>query len=253
MRRTSLSVLTLTAISVATLAGLLVTPVAVAGATPSEQQAAASDEAEEFIPNQDWGQGHYARIETEAGRIIARLLPEQAPQSVAHFAAMAMGQLEWLDVVTGETRKGRYYDGIPIHNVRAGRLFEAGDWTGTGQGSPPIYVPLEGEGPVNFSQSGRLGMARIGSKLSAVQFFATYAAQPELNRLFPCFGMVIEGLDVILEISGSKAYNNGKPMEPLLIETIDIFTIGNPGPLPEARQIPTGKRKLELRPHLRRD
>jgi peptidyl-prolyl cis-trans isomerase A (cyclophilin A) len=220
---------------------------------PKADQADQAEQITEFVPNADWGRGHYARIETDAGRIIARLLPDQAPQSVAHFVAMAMGDLEWLDVVTGETRKGRYYDGIPIHNVRPGRLFEAGDWTGTGQGAPPIYVPEEGAGPINFSQSGRLGMARSGTKVSAVQFFATYAAQPELNRVFPCFGMVIEGVEVILKISESKAYNNGKPMQSLLIQTIDIFTIGNPGPIPRAEQIPTGKKKLELRPHLRRD
>jgi len=241
MRRTTLLVA-----ATVLLFGLSVVPVAAQSAISTEQTA-------EFVPNPDWGQGHYARIETDAGRIIARLLPDQAPQSVAHFAAMAMGELEWLDVVTGETRKGRYYDGIPIHNVRPGRLFEAGDWTGTGQGAPPIYVPAEGAGPVNFSQSGRLGMAKSGTRLSAVQFFATYAAQPELNRVFPCFGMVIEGLEVILQISSSKSYNNGKPMEPVLIQTIEIFTIGNPGPIPLAEQIPTRKKKLELRPHLKRD
>ena len=206
-----------------------------------------------FEPDPSWGRGYYARIETTRGRIVAQLLPEQAPQSVAHFVSMARGDLEWLDVVSGETRKGPYYDGIPIHNVRAGLLFEAGDWTGTGKGAPPIYVPDEGHGPVNFTQSGRLGMARPGARPSAVQFFVTYASMPELNRVFPCFGKVVEGLDIVLAISESKSYSNGKPIEPPLIETIDIFIVGNPLPLEEPRQEAKGPAKLQLHEHLRRD
>jgi hypothetical protein len=43
-----------------------------------------------FVP-----QGWYARLDTDKGPIVAKLLPDQAPQSVAHFAALAQGRLEW--------------------------------------------------------------------------------------------------------------------------------------------------------------
>ena len=59
------------------------------------------DAAAGFVPAEGLAEGLYARIETSLGRIVARLLPEQAPQSVAHFAAMAEGQLEWFDMTTG--------------------------------------------------------------------------------------------------------------------------------------------------------
>jgi len=205
-----------------------------------------SAEEAPFEPSPEWQIGHYARIETDFGRIVARLLPKQAPQSVAHFAAMAMGEMEWTDP-TGESKKFPYYDGIPIHNIRAGFLFEAGDWTGTGKGAPPLYVPDEGHGPINFSQAGRLGMARPGAKPSAVQFFATYASNPRLNRVFPCFGAIVEGREVIFQLSQQKAYNNGKPVDEIKIHEIRIFTIGNPSPLPEPRQSASGPKKLERR------
>ena len=167
----------------------------------------------EFEPEPDWPIGHYARIETDMGRIIARLLPRQAPQSVAHFAAMAMGELAWTDP-SGEQQKFPYYDGIPIHRVRAGFMFEVGDWTGTGKGAPPLYVPDEGHGPINFSRAGVLGMTRPSTRPSAVQFFVTYSSNPKLNRVFPCFGEVVEGMDVVRKIHTLPA--DGQTLTPPL-------------------------------------
>lgn len=206
-------------------------------------------EEEPFEISPDWPIGHYARIETGFGRIVARLLPRQAPQSVAHFVAMARGELAWTDP-SGEERKFPYYDDIPIHNVRAGFLFEAGDWTGTGYGAPRLYTPEEGHGPVNFSGAGRLGMARPHQRPSAVQFFVTAAANPKLNRVFPCFGEVVEGREVVFQISQQKTYGNGKPIEEIRIREIRIFEIGNPSPLPVPRQTPQGPKKLEFRKEL---
>jgi peptidyl-prolyl cis-trans isomerase A (cyclophilin A) len=208
-----------------------------------------SAEEEPFSPSPEWPTGHYARIETDYGRIVARLLPRQAPQSVAYFVAAARGELSWTDP-TGEQKKFPYYDGIPIHNVRAGLLFEAGDWTGTGQGAPPLYVPDEGGGPINFSQPGRLGMARPQKYASALQFFATAASSPRLNRAFPCFGEILEGREVVFQISQQDAYSNGKPIEEIKIRSIRIFELGSPPPLPEPRQTPRGPKKLEIRKEL---
>ena len=59
--------------------------------------------------------GWYARIETTMGTIAVQLLPGQAPQSVAHFAALAEARMEWTDPVSGEARKNHFYDGNPIH------------------------------------------------------------------------------------------------------------------------------------------
>ena len=38
--------------------------------------------------------GWYARIDTSMGRIVVQLLPEQAPQAVAQFVALARGEVE---------------------------------------------------------------------------------------------------------------------------------------------------------------
>jgi len=217
------------------------------GGDPTNTEAADGDMQDDFEISPGWPVGHYARIETYAGRIVARLLPEQAPQSVAHFAAMAEGKLAWSDPVTGERKQFRYYDGIPIHHVRAGLLFETGDWTTTTKGAPRLFVPPEGFGPVNFSSAGCIGMARVNRNISAVQFFVTAAANPRFNNVFPCFAKVVEGIEVAFQISGIKAYDNGRPLELPVVESIHIFKIGDPVPLPVPRQIPQKRAVPQLR------
>jgi peptidyl-prolyl cis-trans isomerase A (cyclophilin A) len=183
-------------------------------------------------------EGWYASIETSMGRIAIQLLPQQAPQSVAHFAALAEGQLEWTDPLTGEVRKNRFYNGNRIHKAVAGERFEAGSPDGTGRGGPVMWVSHEeARGPVNFGFPGRVGMTRAaGRRVSAYQFFVTAAAQPHLTGRHPCFGVVVSGMDVVLDITGVKTYSNGRPIEPVTIEEVRIFKIGDPPPL--AKPVP---------------
>ena len=194
-------------------------------------------------------EGWYARIETSMGVIIAKLLPEQAPQAVAHFAQLARGELPWTDLLTGETRKGRFYDGSQVHRAVAGMRFEAGDPTGTGRGGPAIYIPEEGLGPVNFDTAGRLGMTRApGHRISAYQFFVTASAQPFLTGRHPCFGVVVSGRDVVMAISGVKTYSNGRPIDPVTIESVRIFAVGDPAPLPKPEPYHPSQRQIRLVP-----
>ncbi len=193
---------------------------------------AADESVGDFTPPEGLPDGWFARIDTSEGRIIARLLPVQAPQSVAHFAALAEGRLEWFDETSGQLQKYPYYDGVKVHRVAAGRLFEAGR-PGPGQIAPDLFVPQEGYGPVDFSHPGRLGMVREGGTNSGVKFFVTASGQPPLNGISPCFGIVVSGLDAVINISQTKAYGNGRPIDPPVIERIRIFSVGEVAPLPE--------------------
>jgi cyclophilin family peptidyl-prolyl cis-trans isomerase len=196
----------------------------------------------------DLPEGWYARIETSKGRIVARLLPEQAPQAVAHFAALAEARLEWTDPATGESRKNHFYDGTRVHRAEAGIRFEAGSPTGTGRGGPEIWVPFEEKnGPIGFNAGGRLGMTRApGRRVSGYQFFVTATAQPFMTGGYPCFGVVVSGLDVVMDITSVKTYSNGRPMEPVIIEEIRIFSRGDPRPLPEPRKHQPEPAQLQL-------
>ena len=178
--------------------------------------------------------GWYTRIQTSMGTIIARLLPEQAPQTVAYFAAFAEGRMSWVDPLTGETKKGHYYDGLKVHKAIAGERFEAGDPTETGRGSPLIYVVPELKNPKNFDAPGRLGMTRSSlGRISASLFFVTSGSLPYLNNRHPCFGEVVSGQDVVWEICTVKTQPSGKPITPVVLESVRVLPVGNPPPLQE--------------------
>jgi hypothetical protein len=64
-------------------------------------------------------------------------------------------------------------------------------------------------------------------------FFITAASQPWLNGDNPCFGEVVEGQEVVFNISQAKSYPSRKPIDPITIEKVDVFTVGDPGALAE--------------------
>lgn len=187
---------------------------------------AASEEA--YTPPEDLEDGWYARIETSMGRIVIQLLPEQAPQSVAYFVGLARGDLEWTDPVTGEVHQEPYYDNTPVFKAEAGLRFDLGDRSGTGRGAPQMFVPMEGHGPVNFHHGYRVGrVRRAGARMSAVQFFITAGAAPWFTGKQPCFGRVISGQETVFDITQVKTYSNHRPIEPVMIEKIAVFTVGH--------------------------
>jgi len=218
----------------ATLVLALVPLVAEAPTETAPEKPAVEKESDSFEPPEGLRAGWYARIETSMGRIIARLLPDQAPQAVAYFTRLAEGELDWVDPVTGETMSGHYYDGVKVHFADAGFQFEAGDRHGTGAAAPLIWIPEEGDGPVTFNLPGRLGMTRgtLG-QINAVQFFITASPQPKMIRRYPCFGEVVSGKDVVFDITAVPTYRSGLPVDDVLIEKIRIFKVGSPRAIAE--------------------
>jgi peptidyl-prolyl cis-trans isomerase A (cyclophilin A) len=218
---------------------------------------AASDDPPEtgVPPEEQFPEGRYATIDTTMGRIVVRLLPDQAPQAVAQFVALAEGTLERADPMTGEKLAGRYYDGVGIYLAEAGIRFEAGDSTNTGRGGPPLWVsPTEGAGPVNYSSPGRLGLVPApGRGASPYSIMITASAQPRLSGRYPCLGEVVSGADVVMRISEVKTHRNGKPIEPLRIDKIRTFTVGEPSALPEIISYQAERRRLAPLPRSDKD
>lgn len=209
---------------------------------------ATSPVAEEVVPlPADLKPGWYARIDTSMGTIVARLLPDQAPQAVAHFAALAEGRLGWPDPVTGEIRKEPYYDGQLVTRAVALQFVEMGERTDVARGTPPFFIAPEGDGPVDFSAPGRLGMIRsVMNRISGVKFVVTAGSMPSLNYLSPCFGTVVSGLDVVERMSSVQTRRTGLPIEPIAVKKIRVRKVGNPPALPDP--VPFVPKAIQLAP-----
>ena len=149
--------------------------------------------------------------------IVAELLPEFAPNTVANFVNLV---------------ESGFYDGLIFHRVIRGFLIQGGDPQGTGMGGPGYSI--KGEFAQNgFSQNtlrhsrGVLSMARSMMPNSAgSQFFIMHADAPHLDGAYAAFGRVIEGLDTVDRIAGTKTGAMDRPVSEQRMKRVTVDTRG---------------------------
>ena len=176
-------------------------------------------------------------VHTNQGDFTLELFPEVAPKTVENFITHA---------------KNGYYDGVIFHRVIEDFMIQGGDPTGTGMGGESIYGrTFEDE----FSREavnlyGTLSMANAGPNTNGSQFFIVTAKQvpaqmlkqlkdggwpeeiveeyakvggtPWLDHRHTVFGRVVEGMDVVLKIEGVERNAQDRPLEDVVIESMDV-------------------------------
>lgn len=163
-----------------------------------------------------------AIIETSMGTIKIKLLPENAPLTVANFVELAEGTKEFTDPQTGKKTKKKYYDGLIFHRVIPEFMIQGGDPTGTGRGGPGYKFQDEIDPSLKFDKPGILAMANAGPNTNGSQFFITETSTPWLNGNHTIFGYVTEGLDIIKKIARTEVDFSDKPVEPVVIKSLTI-------------------------------
>lgn len=180
--------------------------------------------------------GPTATIKTNHGDIKVRLFPEQAPKTVENFMTLA---------------KQGYYNGIIFHRVIPDFMIQGGDPTGTGMGGESSFGhEFEDEFSNElFNLNGALSMANAGPNTNGSQFFIVsnenvpaqmmgqmkQAGYPEeiieayknggtpwLDHRHSVFGQVIEGMDVVQEISKVNRDASDKPHEDVVMNSVEI-------------------------------
>lgn len=177
-------------------------------------------------------------IKTTKGNMTFKLFPELAPKTVENFIGLA---------------EKKYYDGIIFHRVINDFMVQGGDPTGTGMGGESIYgSAFEDEFSLQaFNLYGALSMANAGPNTNGSQFFivqmkevpanmlsqlkdggwpeeivdryAEKGGTPWLDQKHSVFGQTVEGESVLEEIANVKVGANDKPVEDVVIETIEII------------------------------
>ena len=72
-------------------------------------------------------------LSTSTGDIYIELLPNEAPNNVENFLALAHGEVEFVDPNSNTRFKPRYFDGMQFHRVVPGFVIQAGS---------PFHNPL---------------------------------------------------------------------------------------------------------------
>jgi len=206
------------------LAGLLVGVMVLAAAcaaptgTETAETAGNAETAEETpVATKQWDapppmtidpEGSYqAVIRTSLGDITVRLLAAESPATVNNFVFLA--------------REG-FYDGVIFHRVIAGFMVQGGDPTGTGSGGPGYRFADELDAARSIGyRMGTVAMANAGPNTNGSQFFIMHQDYG-LPPAYSVFGRTTDGLDVVDAIASVATGAQDRPVEPVVITTIEI-------------------------------
>ncbi|NQU30576.1 MAG: peptidylprolyl isomerase [Anaerolineae bacterium] len=134
----------------------------------------------------DTGTQYFATFKmATGGEFVIELHAAEAPITVNSFVFLA--------------REG-YFNGITFHRVLDGFMAQGGDPTGTGMGGPG-YQFVNEDSDLTFDKAGVVAMANAGRDTNGSQFFITFGPTPRLNGGYTIFGQVIEGMDVVDDIT----------------------------------------------------
>ncbi len=164
-----------------------------------------------------------ATIKTNKGDIKVKLFHKRVPKTVKNFVGLAQGTKEYKDKDTGKKVTGQFYNGTIFHRVIDGFMIQGGDPTGTGRGGPGYTFEDEFHSDLKHSKEGILSMANAGPNTNGSQFFITVKATPWLDNKHSVFGEVIDGMDVVNQISKVKVNPvDNKPLVDVKIESIEF-------------------------------
>ena len=156
-------------------------------------------------------------------RMIGKLYPEIAPNTVRNFIALA---------------NSGFYDGLIFHRVIPGFMIQGGDPEGTGMGGPGYSI--KGEFKSNGFDNplahtlGVLSMARSMMPNSAgSQFFIMVADAPHLDGDYAAFGKITDNVESAVKISQVPRDRFDRPLKDQKIASIRVETFGEEYEAPE--------------------
>ena len=147
-------------------------------------------------------------LKTNEGDITFETFSDLAPNAVDNFTSLS---------------KDGFYDGLTFHRVIEGFMIQGGDPDGDGTGGPGYTfddeIDLSAEVYQDGYDKGIVAMANSGPNTNGSQFFIMAEDYP-LPPQYTIFGKVIEGQEVVEEISKAHTNQMDRPFEDIIIEEI---------------------------------
>ena len=150
----------------------------------------------------------YARVSTSMGEIVVRLFEKESPLTVANFVYLV--------------NKG-HYTNLIFHRVIPNFMIQGGCPDGVGTGGPGYVIKDEFRPSLRHDRPGILSMANAGPNTGGSQFFITEVATPWLDNRHALFGEVIEGVELIPQITSVKRDQRDRPLTPVVMEQVELF------------------------------
>ena len=151
----------------------------------------------------------------ELQRVVIGLYDDSTPVTVANFKQLV---------------RKKFYNGLRFHRAFPGIFVQAGDPSSrhgqadrTGTGGPGYTLPAEIK---LHHEKGSVAMARLPDVINPAknsngsQFYACLKPLPKLDGQYTVFGEVLEGLDVLDDISNQPTNSNDFPLPIIVIKSI---------------------------------
>lgn len=171
------------------------------------------------------GEKLYATFDSTAGKLVAELFWEKAPNTVTNFVQLAEGTKEWTNPKTGKTEKAPLYDGTIFHRVIPDFMIQGGDPLGNGTGGPGFRFADEFNPELRHIGPGVLSMANSGKNTNGSQFFITEKDTPWLDNRHSVFGKVVTGAELIPKITRVEKADGpegSKPKVDIVLKKVTI-------------------------------
>ena len=173
------------------------------------------------------------------GEMKFKFFPEVAPKAVENFLTHA---------------KNGYYDGLTFHRVINEFMIQGGDPEGTGMGGESIWgegfgtelsyelVPYRGSlcmamsslpnsigsqffiTQAHYNESMLSYLKQGGYPEGLLEEYGDYGGYLSLYLQYTVFGQAFEGMDIVDKVAAVKTNDNDKPLEDVIIESIEVTT-----------------------------
>jgi len=150
------------------------------------------------------------------GDMVFELFENWAPNTTARIIELAQSD---------------FYDGLTFHRIIEDFMIQGGDPAGDGTGGSGTTFDDEFHPYLQHTGPGVLSMAKLLDDTNDSQFFITADATRWLDFNHSVFGYLVEGDDVRRAISAVETDTNDRPLDPVVIQSADVFVDGENGVL----------------------